>query len=289
MVTNEDVHPKADAYGEDALGKLLSDSGKISESDVQRIQDYARTKGLSFGEAAVKLSLVARADLDLALATQFDYSHIAEGQGDMSHELIAAYNPFTPKVESLRSLRVQLMLGSFAPTANMLAIVSPSSGDGRSFIAANLAIVFSQLGERTLLIDGHLQKSRLHEMFGVQNAPGLSSALAGRSSGVLNAASIPHLTNLSFVSAGPRPPNADDLLARNTLIKVCSVLKSQYDVVLFDTPPGDSSTGADWIANRCGKALVVVRQNQSEFAATRAFLARIKSRAEVVGCVLNKY
>ena len=243
MVTDADVQSEAGAQGDDALAKLLSDSGKI----------------------------------------------IAEGQGEMSRELIAANDPFTPKVEALRSLRVQLMLGSFAPTANMLAIVSTSSGDGRSFIAANLAIVFSQLGERTLLIDAHLQNSRLHEMFGVQNAPGLSSALVGRGSGVINATSIPQFPNLWFVSAGERPPNADDLLARNTLIKVCSVLKTQYDVVLFDTPPGEGSTGADWIANRCGKALVVVRQNQSGFAATRAFLARIKSRAEVVGCVLNKH
>ena len=210
-------------------------------------------------------------------------------QGDMSRELVAAHDPFSPKVEALRSLRVQLMLGSFAPTANMLAIVSTSSGDGRSFIAANLAIVFSQLGERTLLVDAHLQKSRLHEMFGVQNAPGLSSALTGRGSGVINAAGISQFPNLWLISAGERPPNADDLLARNTLIKVCSVLRTQYDVVLFDTPPGDSSTGADWIANRCGKALVVVRRNQSGFAATKAFLARIKSRAEVVGCVLNKH
>lgn len=288
MVTNADVQSAADTRGEGALGKLLTDSGKISESDVPRILDYGRMKGVNFGEAAVELRLIERADLDSALAAQFDCSHVAEGQGDMSRELIAAHSPFSPKVEALRSLRVQLMLGSLAPTANTLAIVSPSSGDGRSYIAANLAIVFSQLGERTLLVDAHLQKARLHEMFGVQVAPGLSSGLVGRSSGVLKTVSIPQLPNLWLVPAGMQPPNADDLLARNTLIKVCSVLKSQYDVVLFDTPPGDSSTGADWIANRCGKALVVVRQNHSGFAATKTFLERIKSRAEVVGSVLNK-
>jgi len=288
MVTDANVQPEVDTQEDDSLGKFLSDSGKISESDVQRIRHFAREKGLSFGEAAVSLHLVERADVDRALALQSDHSPVAEGRGDMSPELVAVHSPDTPKVEALRTLRVQLMLGSLAPTANTLAIVSPSSGDGRSYLAANLAIVFSQLGERTLLVDAHLQNPRLHEMFGVQIAPGLSSGLVGRSSGVLKTVSIPQLSNLWLVPAGAQPPNADDLLARNTLIKVCSVLKSQYDVVLFDTPPGEGSTGADWIAHRCGKALVVVRQDNSNFAATKSFLARIKSRAEVVGCVLNK-
>ena len=217
------------------------------------------------------------------------YSQVAEGRVDVSREVIAAYEPSSRKVAVFRSLRAQLMLGSLAPTSNTLAIVSPSSGDGRSFVAANLAVVFSQLGERTVLVDAHLQKSRLHEMFGTPSVPGLSSALMGQSSGALKAVAIPGLKNLWLVPAGEKPTNADDLLAQNTLVKICSVLKSQYDVILFDTPPGDSSAGGEWIANRCGKALMVVRQDKTGFGATRAFLARIKPRAEVVGCVLNKY
>jgi protein-tyrosine kinase len=289
MVSNTDVQPRAGGQLEGALGKLLSDSGKISETDVQRILQYARTKGLRFGEAAVRLRLVERTDVDRALATQFDYPYIAKDQDNLSRELIAAYNPFSPKVEALRSLRVQLMLGSFAPTANALAIVSPSSRDGRSFIAANLAVVFSQLGERTLLVDAHMQNSRLHEIFGMPNAAGLSSALVGRTFGVLKALNVPQFKNLSLVPGGPRPPNVDELLARDNFAKVCGVLRNEYDVVLFDTPAGDSSTGVDWIADRCGKALLVVRQNQTQFAAAKAFVKRMKSRAEIVGSVLNRY
>ena len=289
MVDNTTMPSAAGAQVETTLGKLLSDSGKITEEDVQRILHYARTKGLRFGEAAVRLRLVKRTDVDRALATQFDYSYVAEGQSNLSRELVAAYNPFTPKVEALRSLRVQLMLGTFTPTANALAIVSPSTGDGRSFIAANLAVVFSQLGERTLLVDAHLQKSRLHEFFGVPNTAGLSATLVGRTSGALKTLTVPQFKNLSFIPAGAPPPNADELLAREPFAKVCSVLRKEYDVVLFDTAPGGSSTGVDWIADRCGKALMVVRQNHTEFPAAKAFLKRIELRAEVVGSVLNRY
>jgi len=232
--------------------------------------------------------MITHADIQSETRTQ-GVDALAEASGELSHELIVAHEPTSRKAEAFRSLRAQLMLGSLAPTANTLAVVSPTSGDGRSFIAANLAVAFSQLGERTLLVDAHLQKSRQHELFGAQNAPGLSSVLAGHGSGALRASAIPRLRNLWLVTAGERPPNADDLLAQNTLIKACSVLKSQYDVILFDTPPGESSTGAEWIANRCGKALMLVRQDQTGFGAAKAFLARIQSRAEVVGCVLNKY
>ena len=289
MAGNTDVQPAGGHQGESTLGKLLSDTGKISEADVQRILQYARTKGVRFGEAAVRLRLVKRTDVDRALATQFDYSYISEDSSNLSREVIAAYNPFTPKVEALRSLRVQLMLGSFASTANALAVVSPSSGDGRSFIAANLAVVFSQLGERTLLVDAHLQKSRLHELFGVPNTDGLSAALVGRTSGVLKTINVPQFKNLSLVPGGAHPPNADELLARDTFAKVCSLLTKEYDVVIFDTPPGNTSTGVDWIADRCGKALMVVRQNRTPYAETKAFVNRIRSRADVVGSVLNRY
>jgi len=274
---------------EDALGKLLYNSGKIKESDVQTILQYALKKGLRFGEAAVKLRLIEQSDVDRALAAQIGGSYVADGQSDISREVIAAYSPSAPKVEALRSLRARLMLGSLGLTANAMAIVSSSSGDGRSFIAANLAVVFSQLGERTLLIDAHLQSSRLHEMFGIQNSEGLSSALAGRTAGHLKAVSIPRLRNLWLVPAGASPPNADELLAQDTFATICTALKSQFDVVLFDTPPGDSSAGADSIAGRCGKGLIVVRQNRTGFAAAKAFVERIKSHAEVVGCVLNEY
>jgi len=208
---------------------------------------------------------------------------------DVSPELIAAHDPSGRKAEVLRSLRVQLMLGAFNPTANALAIVSPSPREGRSFMAANLGVVFAQLGQRTLLVDAHMQKPRLHEICGTANDSGLSSALGGRTPGVLKAISVPNLRNLWLVPGGPPPPHPDDLLARDAFAALCSSFKSQYDVVLFDTPPGNTSSAADWIADRCGKALVVVRRNHTGFSVAKAFLERINSRAQVVGCVLNRY
>jgi receptor protein-tyrosine kinase len=272
-----------------SLGKLLFDAGKISSRDIERVLKFAERKGLQFGEAAVRLRVLKKSDVDRALAAQFEYPYVHGGDGPFGKDLIAAYKPFTPKVEALRSLRVQLMLGSFDSTSNALAIVSPGPGEGRSYIAANLAVVFSQLGQRTLLIDAHMQNARQHRIFRIEDSPGLSTALVGRTSGKIRIVNIPQLTNLSVIPAGARPPNADELLARDTFTTICSRLGEAYDVLIIDTPPGDSSTAPDWIANRCGKALIVVRRDLTRFDEARTFVNRMRSRAEVVGSVLNQF
>lgn len=272
-----------------SLGKLLFDAGKISSRDIERVLKFAERKGLQFGEAAVRLRILKKSDIDRALAAQFDFPYVHGGDGPFGKELIAAYKPFTPKVEALRSLRVQLMMGALNAGSNAIAIVSPGAGEGRSYIAANLAVVFSQLGERTLLVDAHMQNARQHRIFRIDDSPGLSSALVGRTSGKIRIVNIPQFKNLSVIPAGARPPNADELLARDAFTTVCARLSEAYDVLIVDTPPGDTSTAPDWIANRCTKALVVIRRDHTRFDDAKTFVNRMRSRADVVGSVLNQF
>ena len=104
------------------------------------------------------------------------------GDASLSHELVAAYKPFSPVVEQLRALRSELMLRWFdeQPAHKAIAVMSEARGEGRSYIAANLAVVFSQLGGRTLLIDADLRKPSQHLLFGLENRIGLSTVLSGR-------------------------------------------------------------------------------------------------------------
>ena len=118
-----------------------------------------------------------------------------------------------------------------------LAIVSPSHGEGRSFIAANLAIVFSQLGERTLLVDADLRTPCQHELFKLGNTPGLSGLLAGSSNhhAVLR---VPSLPGLSVLPAGAVPPNPQELLGRPAFVEAVYTLSRDFDVIIIDTPAG---------------------------------------------------
>jgi len=133
---------------ERAIGTLLVQTGKLSEQHVEEILRAQRADGQRFGAAGMALGLLNQADVDYALSLQFDYTYLRPGESKVSEELVAAYQPFGPQVEALRALRAELMLRWFDenPARKALAVVSEGARQGRSYIAANLAIVFAQLG-----------------------------------------------------------------------------------------------------------------------------------------------
>jgi chain length determinant protein tyrosine kinase EpsG len=223
-----------------------------------------------------------------ALAKQFRHTYVSDGESGLKKELIAAFKPLSPKVEALRALRMQLMVDSLNRHSNALAVVSPSSGDGRTFLAANLAILFAQLGERTVLLDAHMQKPRLHQIFSIDHSVGLSAVLAGRPGGQI-AAPVKQFENLWLIPAGAAPPNPDELLARSSFSDFCNKLMAEYDIVLVDTAPGSSSTCAISAANSCGKAVLVARRDRTRFADVSALVGRLGKRVDVVGSVLNRH
>lgn len=277
------------AAGSPRLGELLLAAGSIRADEVQRVLDHSRRSGRRFGETAVALKVTKRAELERALAKQFDYPYLEKSDGRFAAELIAAYDPFTPKVEALRGLRAQLLLGHGDTSAGPIAIVSPERREGRSFIAANLAVVFSQLGKRTLLIDAHVQSPRQHEIFRVDNSRGFSTALISTRSDRFAVLEIPEVPHLHLLPAGPTPPNAADLLAREAFAAMLEYYRHKFSVVICDTPPGSSSTVADTVAARCGKALVVVRRDVTRHRELQRFVSRMRAGADVVGAVLNRY
>lgn len=271
------------------IGALLVRSGALEEADIAKVLEFSEKRDLQFGEAAIRLRLVSKSDVAYALAQQFDYPYLLPGVGDFDKELVAAYKPFTPRVEALRALRMQLMFRWFAAGHSALAVVSAGAGEGRTYLAANLAIVFSQLGDRTLLLDANLLQPRLHTVFRVDNKVGLSAALVGRTDGELNVQKVPHFANLWVLPAGAVPPNPDELLARNEYEAILQRLSREYDIILIDTPPGDSGIGAETIAYRCGGALLVAHRDHSKLAAVKKFKDRISARAELVGSVLSTF
>ena len=274
-----------------SIGALLVDQGKLSPADAEAVLRHARAKRLRFGEAAVELGLVSRADVDRALARQFDFPYVARGDGPLSRELVAAFAPTSPAVEALRALRTQLMLRWFDAAAprKTLAVVSARRRDGRSYVAANLAVAFSQLGEQTLLIDADLRNPRQHRLFGLSGQVGLSAILAARGDASL-ITRVEGLAGLSVLPAGATPPNPLELLARPAFAMLLQELGSRYEVILIDTPA--AAIGADYqsVSIAAGGALLVTRRNATRSAEARALSAVLDDAgAAVVGALLNDY
>ena len=274
-----------------SIGAILVEAGRLSVDNANKISRVQQERGQRFGEAAISLGLLTQTDIELGLSRQFDFPYLLKGQSQVSHELIAAYDPFSPEVEALRALRSQLMRRWFdtAEAHSALAITSPERSEGRSFLAANLAVVFSQLGERTLLIDANMRTPRQHALFGLQNSNGLSAILSGRSD-IDAIACIPSLVDLSVLPAGVIPPNPQELLARPMFQQLLQELGRGYDIILIDTPAADVSADAQAIAARAGAALVVARKNVSHVRAVNNLVDAMNDASVfVVGTVLNEF
>ena len=271
------------------IGRILLDQGKLSAQDAERVLRLQKEKNLRFGDAASQLGLITEADIQQALARQFDYPYLTAGEGGYSHELVAAYNPFSPQVEGLRALRSQLMLRWFALGNNALTMVGTNPGDGSSYLAANLAVVFSQLGERTLLIDANLRTPGVSGLFNLGKGMGLSDLLADRA-GLEAVVRIPAFVDLSVLPAGTLPPNPAELLSRGNLANLLETLASSYDVILLDTPAASVASDFQIAAARTRGAVIAVRKNHTRLNHVAGIKAMISAAgAEVVGAVVNEH
>lgn len=274
-----------------AIGAILVDSGFLKPEQVQqvlRLQD--KYPQLRFGDAALRLGYVDEVDVQQALAKQFVYPYLSNKDELLSTEAVAAYKPFSNIVEQLRALRSQLLMRWFnSDIHKALAIVSPAKGDGKSFIAANLAIVFSQLGQRTLLIDADLRQSRQHEIFKLENKVGLSTLLAGRTDLANSYTAVKGLLSLSVIPAGPTPPNPHELLSRAAFRHLISACRNSFDVIILDTPTGIEYPDTLSIAAQTQGALLVANKNRSSVTEMQDLQEQLSSNGiTMVGSIFNK-
>ena len=290
---NELISPAAERAefenSERAIGAILVGTGALTRQDVERILEVQREKGGRFGDAGKTLGLLEQRDIDFALSRQFDYPYLRRGESRVSESVVAAYEPASPQVEALRALRSELMLHWFNEDAahKTVAVVSEARGDGRSYIAANLAVVLSQLGGRTLLIDADLRNPSQHALFGLENRIGLSAVLAGRA-GAEAVQRVAELGSLSVLPSGVAPPNPQELLARPTFGVLLERLAEHVDFILIDTPPAAESADAQTIAARSRAALFVLRKNHSRLWRVQAIAENLaRARSAVLGAVLN--
>jgi chain length determinant protein tyrosine kinase EpsG len=272
------------------IGKILLDIGKITAEDAERVIQLQKREGIRFGEAAQKLRLITEDDIRYVLSLQFDYPYLHPSEGGFSQSLVAAYAPFSPQVEALRALRTQLILRWFNEGHKALAVISPNGGEGASHLAANLAIVFSQLGEHTLLIDANLRNPTQQKLFNIKEPRGLSDVLAARVGFSEVAVKVPSFVDLTVLGAGTIPPNPQELLGRASFAALMNQAQSQYDVVIVDNTPANGSSDVQATAKACEGVLLVSKLNETRLTElTQVRDQMLMTGAQIVGAVINEF
>lgn len=224
-------------------------------------------------------------------------SPVATASERVPSSVVAAVEPFHPMVEQLHVLRSELMRRWFHTDVGqkVLAITSAERNEGRSFIAANLAVVFAQSGARTVLIDADLRHPRQGRLFELEESAssavrrgGLSDVLAGHATAA--AVTVGDVTrNLSVMPAGAATPNPHELLNRPALGKLLNDLASECDLIIVDTPAARYYADAQILASRAGSAVVLARKDVTS-APDLARLANSlqHSGVKLVGSVFNQ-
>ena len=210
-----------------------------------------------------------------------------------STDLIINVNPKSIFSESIKTIRTNLAFSAIGNEMKVLIATSPAAGDGKSFIAANLAVAYAQEGKKVLMIDCDLRRGRQHEIFEVMN---LTSG--GYSNLILNYKEDVNLgkyimktsnANVDLLPTGPTPPNPIELLASENNQKLLNELRKLYDIIILDCPPviGLSDT---MIMTKFSDANIIVVSNKKTKIESldRAKKIFAQANAKITGVVINK-
>lgn len=212
-----------------------------------------------------------------------------ERQVEPAECLAPARSPYHPRGERLRMLRTELLLRHEAGEgANVVAVLSPGVAEGRSQLAAELAIAFSQLGRPTLLVDGDLRRPQQHALFNADNSRGLAQAIAHEEAPRFQ--SVKGLPSLFLLTAGPPPPNPLELLSDRCFELMVTDWRQHFQFVVMDTPPVNRYADGLAVATVVGRVLTVSRARRTRYRDTRDMLRRLgATQARILGAVINHF
>lgn len=201
--------------------------------------------------------------------------------------LITEISASSPLSEAYRALRTNSHYAMADLGAKSLCVTSCMQGEGKTTMAANLAVVFAQEGRKTLLIDADMRKPVLHKVFGTANRSGLAQMLL--SQGNIETLAVPtKIEHLHLLPSGPVPGNPAELLASERMDELLRQALERYDRIVVDTPPVLVVTDAQIIAAKCQSVLLVVgvgKVKRTALVKAKQLLEHVKAR--ILGVVLN--
>ena len=178
-------------------------------------------------------------------------------------------------------MRTNLQFTAVDKDLKTILVTSVNAAEGKSFVTANLAISFAQADKRVLLVDCDLRRGRVHRLFGLPNANGLSNLLAGNLRSVRNYINPTKIENLEVITCGTYPPNPSELLASKKNERLIQILSEHYDIVIFDGAPVGGLADSLILASFMDETIIVVKDgatNKKDLALAKDSLDKVGAR-----------
>lgn len=208
----------------------------------------------------------------------------------MENELIINSDPKSAMSESIRTLRTNLQFASVDKKIKTILVTSSVPGEGKSFIAANLACAFANSGSRVLLVDCDIRKGRQHRIFKDHNKKGLSNLLLDDVRNVYSEyVNETVIKNLSVIYKGMTPPNPSELLNSDKNKQLISILKDNFDVVIFDGAPIVGIPDSLIMGTLVDGVIVVTACKETSISVLEDAKRNLQNvNANILGVVLNR-
>jgi tyrosine-protein kinase len=202
---------------------------------------------------------------------------------------VSMSGPRSPAAEAYRSLRTNIQFSALDRPLKKILVASSIPAEGKSTVAANLAVVMAQAGLKVILVDGDLRRPTLHRLFNTTNAFGLSHLVMRPTRNLDGALTPTGVPNLSLVTTGPLPPNPAEMLASKKMAGLLEQMASEADVVIIDSPPISAVTDATVLSGRVDGVVLVVQPGVTRMAhALHAKEQLERAGAAVLGVALNR-
>ncbi len=201
---------------------------------------------------------------------------------------LVASQPRSPIAERFRALRTNIQFSSVDHPLHTILVTSPAPGDGKTTVAANLAVALAQSGLQVALVDADLRRPTLHKKLNVANGGGISGLFVQprlHLNGNLQSTGLP---GLDVLTGGSTPPNPAELLGSVKMQEVLRLVKEQRELIILDSPPVTSVTDAVVLSSRVDGVILVVRPGQTRVGACRESIDELqRAGANILGIVLN--
>ena len=214
----------------------------------------------------------------------------------MKKELIVYRDPKSPVSEMFRTLRTNIQFMNADKQLKTLLITSTLPEEGKSWVAANLAITFAQAGKRVLIVDADMRKGRQFNIFDVSPIPGLSNYLSGvveekekQEHNIEDFIQSTDVDNLFILTSGSVPPNPSELLVSERMLGLLDWVKQIFDIVIFDGTPSLLVTDATILSRIVDSTIIVTAHNETKLDNVEEVKKGIENiGGKVAGVVINK-
>lgn len=213
----------------------------------------------------------------------------------LKKELITQRDSKSPISEIFRTLRTNIQFMSTNKKMKTLLITSTVPGEGKSWVASNLAVTFAQAGNKVILIDADMRKGRQYSIFRVQPRPGLSNFLTEIADKDFDGEDIKkyiretEIENLVLMPTGKIPPNPSELLVAPQMAKLLKKLKEGFDIIIIDGTPCELVTDSVILSSVADSTLIVTAYKSTRKDSLERIIKNIQNvGGNLVGVVVNK-